>query len=421
MRILLLTQFFWPEARTAPANLAALAEDLTVLGHEVLVVTGFPNHPFGRIYDGYRMQPWHWETARGFRILRLPLYPDHSRSAVRRLLNYGSFMLSAATLGLWHSRRFQADVVLAYYAPPTMGWIANSFRKRNKAPLVYWITDMWPENFRAAGLKINDRFYKQLRRLEDWSYKQADVICVDSPGYHSNLIGKGVAANKIEVITEWADDTLFFPVDRATTLGEQFGLAGKFNVIYGGNLGQVQHLDAAIKAACLLRDLEDFQMVFIGDGNDLMHLQAVTGEYGAENVKFIAHQPMNEMRNFFAWADVLLVHLQRSPIFELQLPSKVLAYMACSRPILAAVSGTVAKIVQEAQAGLCCPPENPQAMAEQIRTFYAMSQSERDRMGEHGRQAYLHKYSRQTQVKRLETVLSTLVNRRLMPEREQIS
>ena len=165
MHILFLTQFFWPETRTAPTNLAALAEDLTKKGHEVLVVTGVPNHPLGRVYDGYKTKLWQWEEARGFKILRLPLFPDHSGSAKRRLLNYGSFTLSATTLGTWFSRHFPADIIFAYYAPLTMGWTAYFLNLFHRVPLVYWITDIWPENFRASGMQISDRVYGWLRHF----------------------------------------------------------------------------------------------------------------------------------------------------------------------------------------------------------------------------------------------------------------
>ena len=405
MRILFVTQFFWPETRTAPTNLAALAEDLAGRGHEVLVVTGFPNHPLGKIYDGYKMSLWQWEDARGFRILRLPLFPDHSRSAARRLLNFGSFSLSASTLGVALTRGFQPDVIFAYFAPITAGWTVRVMRAFRRAPVVYWITDLWPENFRAAGMKIGERGYRWLRRFEDWGYRQADVICVDSPGYKKNLLQKGVPEDKIRVVAEWADETIFFPVARDEALGQTFGLAGKFNVVYGGNLGPVQKLNAAIEAARLLVDERDIQFVFIGDGAAERELKELANAYDLDNVRFIPRQPMERMRDFFAWADVLLVHLQRTPVFELQLPSKVLAYMACGRPILNGVAGTVAEIVEKAGCGLSFPPEDAQRMAELVRAFHAMPEAQREAMGRRGREAYLNHYSRSVQVERLERIL----------------
>ncbi len=405
MRILFLTQFFWPEMRTAPTNLGGLAEDLAAKGHEVLVITGVPNHPQGTVYDGYEMKLWQWEKARGFKILRLPLFPDHSQSLFRRLLNYSSFSLSAAILGMALTRGFQPDVIFSYFAPITAAWTARVARAFHRAPVVYWITDLWPENFRAAGMKIGDRTYAWLRRFEDWGYKQAAAICVDSPGYKKNLLEKHVPEVRIHVVAEWADEQLFYPVERDPALGETYGLVGKFNILYGGNLGPVQKLDVVIEAARLLTYLNDLQFVFIGDGNAEQQLKEMVQSYELTNVRFIPRQPMERMRDFFAWADALLVHLKRTPIFELQLPSKVLAYMACGRPILNGVAGTVADIIAGAQCGLSVPPEEPQAMAALARRFYLMSPSEREIMGRRGREAYLAQYSRRIQVERLERIL----------------
>jgi colanic acid biosynthesis glycosyl transferase WcaI len=409
MKILLVTQFFWPEERTAPTNLGALAEDLAAGGHDVMVVTGVPNHPLGHVYDGYEMKLWQWERARGFRILRLPLVPDHSESPARRMLNYGSFTLSANTLGLWLSRRFRADVVFAYYAPPTMGLTSYLLRLLRRVPVVYWITDVWPENYRAAGIRMSERTYARLRRFEDWGYRQAAAICVDSPGYETNLRTKGVPADKIHVVAEWADENLFHPVERDPGLGEAFGLASRFNVMYGGNLGKVQHLSTAVEAASLVQDLEDVQFVFVGDGTDEPNLRRQVAEMKLGNVRFIPRRPMQEMPSFFAWADALLAHLQRSPIFELQLPSKVLAYLACGRPILCAVPGAVETIVRETGAGVACPSEDPRAMADLVRTLRAMPTSDREAMGRSGREAHLATYNRRVQVDRLEEILLGVV------------
>lgn len=349
MRILFITQFFWPEVRTAPTNLGFLAEDLAKNGHDVLVVTGVPNHPLGKIYDNYKMKLWQWEVTRGFKILRLPLIPNHSQSILWRGLNYASFTLSAMTLGIGLTLGFNADVIFAYYAPLNIGGIVKMLKIFHKVPVVYWVTDLWPENFSASGINISRRVYAFLRRFEDFGYRQSSMICVDSPGYKKNLLRKGVPAKKIRVVAEWADETLFFPVEKDETIGRKFGLTDKFNIMYGGNLGDVQKLETVIESAILVSDLTDIQIVFIGDGNAESRLKKLSRYYNLSNVNFISRKPMEQMRYFFAWADVLLVHLKKEPVFELQLPSKVLAYMASERPILNGVAGTVADIIEQSQ------------------------------------------------------------------------
>ncbi|MCE7979622.1 MAG: glycosyltransferase WbuB [Caldilinea sp. CFX5] len=411
MRILFLTQFFWPEQRTAPTNLAAMAADLKRKGHEILVITGLPNHPFGKLYEGYQMRLWQWDSYEGVPILRLPLYPDHGTAMRGRLLNYGSFALSAAALGALPALRFRPDVAFVYFAPLTIGGPARWLQWFHRAPMVYWLTDLWPENLRASGVRLSARTYGAIRQVEDWGYRQAQEICVDSPGFRTNLIAKGVPPEKIHVVVEWADESLFFPVARDEALAQHFGLAGKTNIIYGGNLGTVQGLGTVVEAAQLLQDRPDVQFVFIGDGNDLDNLQAQVKRANLTNVKFIPRQPMQEIHRFFALADLLLVHLKKEPIFELQLPSKVIAYLACGRPILCAVPGSAAKVVEDAKAGLCCPSEDPQSLSKTVYQFLQMPLAERTIFGQNGRQAYLKNYTRKVQVERLEALFEYAITK----------
>jgi glycosyltransferase involved in cell wall biosynthesis len=401
----MLTQFYWPEIRTAPMNLAALAEDLQDRGNDVTVITGFPNHPFGRIYEGYRIKLWQWDNVRGVKVLRLPLFPDHSLSLIQRAVNYSSFALSATLMGSFLTRRLKADVIFVYLPPLTIGIPAAFLSSLHHAPIVYWMTDLWPENLIAAGVQLKPFIYNFIRHIENWVYSQGKVICLNSPGLIDNLMDKGVNRKKIDVVPDWADENIFFPTKYDEELARQFGLSGKFNVIYGGNLGKVQGLEVVVEAAQSLQDLEDVQFVFIGDGTESEKLKKMVFECTLRNVIFIPRQPPEQIRRFFALADVLLVHLKREPVFEMQIPSKIIAYLACGRPILCAVHGVAAKIVQDASAGVSCPSEDSLALSTQVRYLYEMPCSELEKMGQNGRQVYLAKYTRKIQVSRVESIL----------------
>ena len=405
MKVLLLTQFYWPERRTAPFNLATIAESLQDRGHEVLVLTGFPNHPFGRLYDGYRMRWRQWDEVRGVRVLRLPLYPSHSLSGLKRALHYGSFALSSATIGAWLSRRFEADVLFVYL-PPLTNWLPIRVLKAlHGVPAMYWITDLWPEALQAAGARIPPWLARAIQRLDTAVSRQARLICVNSPGLKELLLGKGVAEDKVEVITDWADEELFFPVPPDPDLARQHGLDGKFNVMYGGTIGPAQGLDTVLGAAELLRGQADLQFVLVGSGEDKERLRRLAGERGLDNVLFLPGQPMDQIHRFYALADVLLAHLSPDPLYEVQIPSKIMAYMACGRPILCAIAGAAAAVVEPSGAGICCPPGDPQAMAAAIRRLAALSRDERERLGAAGREAYLGQYTRAVQAARIEGLL----------------
>jgi len=400
MRLLTLSQWYIPEP---DIKIHLLGRGLVARGHQVASITGFPNYPQGCIYPGYHQRLWQWENMDGVRVLRLPLYPDHSRSSLRRVLNYLSFAASASLLGPLLSG--PADVMWVYHPPLTVGIPAWWIGLLRCVPFVYEVQDMWPETLAVTGMMPPAWAVPWISRLAQFIYRHAAAITVISPGFKRNLINKGVPAEKIHVIPNWADEEIYRPVPRDETLAAEHGLAERFNVIYGGNLGAAQALDNVLEAAALLRDLPGVQFVLIGDGVDEVRLREIAQERGLDNVRFIARQPAERMPYFFALADALLVHLKRDPLFEITIPSKTIAYLACGRPILSCVAGDAAEVVQSAGAGLVCPPEDPTALAQAVRDLYAMSADQREAMGHSGRHAFLANYTRAVLVDRYEALL----------------
>lgn len=401
MRILLLSQWYAPEP---DFKVQFLAKDLMARGHRVEVLTGFPNYPQGQIYSGYRQRLWQRQQVDGVPVLRVALYPDHSRSSVRRSLNYLSFAVSASVWGPWLSR--SADAMWVYSAPLTTGipaWVIGTLRR---IPFVFNIHDLWPETLSATGLVGSGRVTRSLDQLARFIYRRAAAITVVSPGFQRNLIAKGVPAEKVHLVPNWADETIYRPVEPDPALAAQHGLAGRFNVMFAGNMGAAQDMDNVLAAAALLRDVPAVQFVLVGDGIDADRIRAAAAQSGLENVRFIARQPAEQMPGLFALADVLLVHLKRDPLFEITIPSKVAAYLACGRPILCNVLGDAADVVRDAGAGLLCPPQDPAALAAAVLEFYQMPRCAREAMGQSGRRAYLATYTRHELVSRYEALLA---------------
>jgi len=264
---------------------------------------------------------------------------------------------------------------------------------------------MWPETVVSSGMVTSERAIVWLGRLAQFVYSRAAAITVISPGFKRNLIGKGVPAKKIYVIPNWADEDIYCPVPRDNALAAEHGLTGRFNVVYGGNMGAAQGLHNVIEAATLLRDSPEIQFVFIGDGVDEDALRQMVRERQLHNVHFLGRQPAKEMPRFFALADALLVHLRRNPLFEITIPGKTIAYLACGRPILGVVSGDPADVIRQAGAGVICPQENPAALARTVRELCAMPAEQREAMGRSGRQAFLANYTRRVLVERYEALL----------------
>jgi glycosyltransferase involved in cell wall biosynthesis len=388
MHILLLSQWYPPE----PALLQPqLVESLQALGHRVTVLTGFPNYPSGDLYPGYQIRLYQKEELAGASVVRVPLYPDHSKSAKKRVANYLSFAVSVALLAGFLIEK--PDVLFVYHPPLSVG-----------APA--WLLSRL---LAATGMLNNHALLEYIGSFAQWVYRKSAAICVISPGFRSNLIEKGVSPDKVHVISNWVDSVQLYPVAPDASLATSLGLAGKFNVMFAGNLGEAQGLERVIEAASLLQHEKSIQFVFVGDGTARPMLEARIKQLGLDNVRFLGRYPSSQMAALYALADVLLVHLKRDPLFAITIPHKIFSYMACAKPILGAVEGDSANLIRSAQAGLICPPEDAAALAETVLEFCSMSEEQRRLMGARGRETVVASYDRTILVNQIEQILCEVV------------
>ncbi|MDD3248795.1 MAG: glycosyltransferase family 4 protein [Smithellaceae bacterium] len=381
-----------------------MAETLMEKGHDVVVLTGFPNWPEGRLYPGYKIKLRQKEMIGGVPVIRIPLYPNHSKSKIRRISNYLSFVISASLLGVLFIRR--PDIIHAIQPPTTClpAWILSRLWR---IPFTYEVQDMWPETLEATGMMNNKKVLSMVSRFCDWSYRKADAIRVISPGFRENLIAKGVPPEKIHVISNWVDTDFYKPRKSNPALAEKFGFQNKFNILYAGTIGPAQGLATVLKAAQLLKNMPAVQFVIAGEGLALSDLQEYAQAHDISNVKFLGRQPMSLMPELYALSDILLVHLKDDPLFRITIPHKTLTYLAAGKPVLAAVEGDGADIVKEHCAGVTCLPSNPALLAEQVSQLLKMSTYNRSKLGENGRQAALHKYGKDKLVKDISLMLQT--------------
>ena len=403
MRILLLTQWYPPEPQEF---LAEMAQSLKALGHEVTILTGFPNWPSGEVYPGYRIKPWQRETMDGIQIVRVALYPDHSRSGFRRAVNYISFALSATILGPW---LVQKPDVIHVIPPLTVGVPAWLLSRLWRVPFTHEIQDIWPETLAATRMLNNQRALVYIGKFAKWIYRRASAIRVISPGFKANLIQKGVPAEKIHVISNWVDTDFYRPLDPDSELPVKLGLAGRFNFMYAGTMGPAQGLETVLEAAKLLDDLPQVQFVLLGDGVDRPRLQEIAHSYDLHNISFLGRYPSEAMPGMYALADVLLVHLRDDPLFRITIPHKIFTCLASGKPVLAAVEGDAAAVVESGHAGLTCPSGDPKALADVVRQFYEMSPDERNALGQNGRRAVCEAYGRSHLVGQIAAMLEAAV------------
>jgi len=401
MRILILSQWFDPEPFFKGV---AFATELVRRGHEVEVLTGFPNYPGGNVYPGYRIRPWQRESIAGIPILRVPLYPSHDRSVPGRIANYGTFALSAAIGSVFVKR---PDVIYVYHPPATIGLPAATARMFHRVPIVYDVQDLWPDTVAVTGMVNSSAVLSVLGRWCRFVYRRADRLVVLSPGFKAALVQRGVAEAKVDVIYNWCDEVPSGRNGAPVALGSP----GEFNILFAGTMGLAQGLAAVLEAARICASsVPQARFVFIGGGADRERLERLASEIAPSNVRFLPRQPMSEIGRFLAAADVLLVHLKNDPLFEITIPSKTQAYLAAGKPILMAVRGDAAALVQRSGSGLVCEPESPAGIAAAVAELASLPPQRLVEMGRAGSEFYHREMSLSEGVSRFERVFQTALN-----------
>jgi colanic acid biosynthesis glycosyl transferase WcaI len=381
-KIALLTQWFDPEPTFKGL---VFARELVRQGFKVEVITGFPNYPGGNIYAGYKVTWIQREVIDGVYITRLPLYPSHDQSGIKRILNYISFSISALFYGLFFMKR--ADVIYAYHPPLTVGITASLIKMLRRIPIVYDIQDMWPDTLRATGMINNTIVLALVSKLCNWVYSRANEIVVLSPGFKSLLIDRGVPKDKIEVIFNWADEDSLLASEGV--LPENFPTKNAFKVIFAGNMGKAQALDVVLEAAALLK-IANSRVVFvmIGSGVDVLRLKNKAADMELSNIVFLPAVPMAQIGKFLISSDALLVHLKKDPLFQITIPSKTQAYMCIGKPLLMAVDGDASDLVDQSDGGITTESQNPKELAQAVERLAALDHTQLIQLGENSRKYY---------------------------------
>ena len=380
MRVLILSQYFWPEA----FRINEVAESLQKTGCEVCVLTGQPNYPEGKVLTGYRALATGREDHAGCTIFRVPLVPRGQGSACRLMVNYLSFVLGAGLLGPWLLRGRRFDAIFVYGISPILQAVPGVVLRRfTGGALVVWVQDLWPQSLEVTGFVRKPWLLSIVAAVVRWIYRQSDLLLVQSRGF-------------VPLVSAMAGKT---PVEYHPNPGEMafredlqgppvLWLEPGFNVVFAGNLGTVQALDTVLDAAVILRALPDVRFVLIGSGSRGDWVGQEVHRRGLCNVQLTGRLPPQAMPKIFSQASVLLVTLVRSPSMSHTVPSKIQAYLAAGRPIVAALDGEGARVVEDAGAGVTCPAEDAVALAEAVRRLRRCSKDELGQMGNGGRSYY---------------------------------
>ena len=421
MKILYVSQYFSPEMGAPAARAAELSRHWAAAGHDVSVLTGFPNHPTGVVPPEYRRQfrrlVAHEQTD-GVNVVRTWLLPFPNRKAHERMLNYSSFCASAASTGLFLK---QPDVVIASSPQLLVGlsgwWLARSKR----VPFVFEVRDLWPESLAAVGMgKSNSLLHRSLAKIAGFLYRHADRIVVVTPAFEDYLVEHWrVPREKISVIENGVETQLFAPErssGKAAALRKDFASDGKFVVSYIGTMGMAHGLETIIAAASQLRETNpEIIFLMLGEGAEKERIAALARESEPNNLRFVDQQPREKIPAYICASDVCMVVLKKTDLFKTVIPTKMLEFMSCARPVILGVDGQARAILEEARGGLVIEPENSDALAEAIR-YLATNREAARALGKNGREYVVRKFSRHETAERYIRVLEQLLH---LPERSR--
>ena len=399
-----MTQWFDPE----PTFKGLLfAKELISRGFEVEVITGFPNYPGGKLYDGYRIKLIQKEVIEGVSVTRLPLFPSHDKSKIGRVANYLTFGFSALIYGLFFAKR--PAVIYAYHPPLTVGISAAIINFFRRVPVVLDIQDMWPDTLKATGMIANSQILKIVSSICNLIYSNAAKIVVLSPGFKKLLVSRGIPESKINVIYNWADEKVLR--ESSGNLPKELTSVEGFKVLFAGNIGQAQGLDVILDAAFLLNDSNPkIQFFILGEGLQLDNLKKKAGSLNLKNVHFLRAVSMEEVGIFLDSVDALLIHLNSDPLFEITIPGKSQAYMAVGKPIIMGVKGDASNLVSRANCGVCFEPENSESLAESVSYLMNLPSEEIKELGENSRKFYDKNLSVKVGVDSFSKVFNEVIN-----------
>ena len=363
MKILFFSDNFRPEPAPPAAHVYERARLWVQAGHEVTVLCTAPNFPEGKVYPGYRNRWRGVEIVDGIRVVRVKTYITANEGLVRRSLDFSSFALSSFCFAFFEPR---PDVVIST-SPQLFSPLAGlCYAKLRGLPHVFELRDLWPASLAAVGMR-KGFVYRLLERLEMALYRGSRRILAFTGAFVEDLVGRGISREKIDLVLNGANLSLFTPRPKDAELARELGLEGRFVVGFLGTLGMAHGLESALEAAELLRE-EPVSLLLVGGGAERKRLMELAAARGLTNVVFVERQLKEAMPRYWSLCDASLVQLRNSALFDGVIPSKIFESMAMGRPILYAVPrGEGSTIVERHGAGLCVPPADPQALADAIR------------------------------------------------------
>ena len=404
MRILFVSQYFWPESFRGNE----IAFELASRGHEVTVLTAKPNYPGGRFFKGYGFFRPREELVQGVRIIRTPIFPRGKGRGLSLLINYVSFVLFSYWATLFRLGR-NYDVIFVQQLSPVFAALPGVWMKQRLGiPLVLWVLDLWPESITAASKVKSPVVIRWVTRIVRKIYRSADVVLMSSRCFagsiRSNLGGLNIQP---EYFPNWAEEVFLHPPTSMAPL--PVTLPKGFNLMFAGNLGEAQDFETILNAAELTLG-QGVNWLLVGAGRKVQWIEEQIRQRSLANVFLLGHHPIETMPRFFAGADAMLLSLGDNPLFRLTVPAKLQAYMASSKVIIGVLAGEGAEVLCASGGGIVVEPGSVKDLVKAVMTVRDLSETERQAMAQKARRYYDENFNREHRMGRLEDIFFQLVN-----------
>ena len=412
MRVLLISQYFWPEN----FRINDLAKELVERGHSITVLTGKPNYPSGRVFAEFKSAPNAFNDYFGASVCRVPMLA-RGTGGLRLMFNYLSFVVGASIFAPLRLLGQRFDVVFVFEPSPiTVGLPAILIGKLKHAPVILWVQDLWPDTLVAVNAVTSHWLLAAVGSMVRFIYKRCALVLGQSHGFLDRIAAYCDDPAKIRYFPNWAEDAP--STAEVTPAPEIPPKDGKFDILFAGNIGEAQDFPAILGAINLLKNRTEIRWIIVGDGRRSNWLHNEIGQRGLDQcVLMLGRFPVVRMPSFYARADALLVSLRADPVFTLTVPSKVQSYLMAGVPVLGMLDGEGAEVIRRAKAGFTCAAGDSAGLAKAVLELSSTSVTQRKCLGENGRRYAESEFGRSVLIDRLEAWLMDIAQRQILPKR----
>ena len=408
MKILIISQYFWPEN----FRINDFIPELIKKGHDVQILTGQPNYPSGKIFSEFKKDPKAFAFYQNAKIHRVPIISRGSHP-VRLLLNYISFIISGSCFGPWKLRNFQPDLIFVYEPSPiTVGIPAVLLGKLKNAPIVFWALDLWPETLEAVGGIKSKTVLWGIEKVVRFIYNNCSIILGQSKSFIKSIQTHCYYPNRVHYFPSWAEVLPKASSGIAINFAPEITRDEKiFNIVFAGNIADAQDMPSILKTANILREEKLIKWIIIGDGRRFEWLRSEVMRLRLEsNILLLGRFPLERMPSFFLHAGALLVSLKKDPVFSMTIPAKLQTYLMTGKPILGMLDGEGARIIEESNAGFCSGASDSIGLASAAKKMSLLTRDEHTRLGLNGIQYSKKEFDRDTLMKKLDQFFISAVD-----------